>query len=209
MESGEAGAKRRRRAASARLRDETRDLHDRIERNPVAARMLADDVTLDDHRRMHVRLHGYHRPALDRVAGTLGRAMPDVVAAMADRVRWLEEDLRRLGTDPATVPAAPLPAAMDAAAAMGIVYVLEGSVLGGRIIARHLAERLGLGPGTGAAFYADPPAGTHPRWSDVCAWIDDWAAAQGKAAEDAMVAAARQSFVDLDRWFSEGGDASH
>ncbi len=204
---GGSPGRRRRRAASARLRDETRELHDRIERNPVAARMMAQDVGTADHRRMHVRLLGYHRPALDRVGVLLAGDMPDVLGAMADRVRRLEDDLRVMGTDPATVPSAPLPSDLDAAGAVGIVYVLEGSVLGGRIIARHLAERLGLGPETGAAFYADAPAGTHPRWADVCVRIDDWAAGRGRAAEDAMVAAARRSFADLDRWFSEGGGA--
>jgi heme oxygenase len=130
--------------------------------------------------------------------------MPDVLAGMEDRLVRLRGDLIRLGVDPACVPLAPLPAAVTVADAVGLVYVLEGSVLGGRIIARHLAERLALGADDGAAFYVDPPAGTRPRWTDVCAIIDRWADAAGPDAEAAMVAAARRSFVELDSWFSEG-----
>lgn len=197
-------ARRRRRAASARLRSQTRDLHDRIERNPLAVRLMAENVSIADHLRMHLRLYGYHRPLVERIGDLVDGIMPDVAVAMRDRVDRLRADLACLGADPSLVTDAPLPERIDAAAAVGLVYVLEGSVLGGRIIARHLAERLALGEGTGAAFYADPPAGTHPRWADVCEKIDRWADDAGPQAEAAMIRAARGAFVDLDLWFSGG-----
>jgi heme oxygenase (biliverdin-IX-beta and delta-forming) len=194
----------RRRAATLRLRDETRDLHEAIERNAIAERLVATDVTIDDHRRMHVRLHAHHSPTVAWLEGAIANTLPEVLPGLRDLVARLERDLEWLGVDPRTIAPAPLGFEGQAAAgACGVVYVLEGSRLGGRIIARHLADRLELGPTSGAAFYAEDADGPRIRWPVLCDRLDTLAEDLGPDAADAMVSGARLAFASLDHWLRE------
>ena len=86
-----------------------------------------------------------------------------------------------------------------AEAAWGTLYVLEGSTLGGQLIARHLAETLGLGPTSGAGGLVPHGADTGGLWRDFKRLLDE-VAAQGRIDPDAVVSAARFAFATLDRW---------
>jgi heme oxygenase (biliverdin-IX-beta and delta-forming) len=48
----------------------------------------------------------------------------------------------------------------------GCLYVLEGSALGGRVISKRLKQTLGLGPGTGGAYFQGLGGQTARHWSD-------------------------------------------
>jgi len=57
-------------------------------------------------------------------------------------------------------------------AALGAVYVLEGSALGGRVIGRHVASVLGVGAGQGGDFFCGVAAdAARERWRDFCAML--------------------------------------
>lgn len=102
-------------------------------------------------------------------------ALPPADAAWLrarSRHAWLQQDLRALAAAGAPLPPpAALPVALqlpDAAAAWGSVYVMEGSTLGGQLIARHLREALGLTPDTGARYHAGHGPRTAALWRDCC-----------------------------------------
>jgi heme oxygenase (biliverdin-IX-beta and delta-forming) len=48
----------------------------------------------------------------------------------------------------------------------GCVYVLEGSALGSRVISKRVKQTLGLGPGTGGAYFHGLGRQTASHWSD-------------------------------------------
>lgn len=52
------------------------------------------------------------------------------------------------------------------AAAFGSIYVLEGSALGGQVIARAARGTLGLGPENGAAYFNGHDRHTAARWAE-------------------------------------------
>ena len=103
---------------------------------------------------------------------------------------------------------APLPALhswddLTPAQGLGALYVLEGSRLGGAIIAREL-RALNLTPEHGAAYFApDPQLGG--RWKAFCAALEEQVAAEqgaGTQADD-IVRGAEQTFqAFLDAWQS-------
>ncbi len=57
------------------------------------------------------------------------------------------------------------------AAFLGAMYVMEGSTLGGRFIARHVETVLGLEPGVGDAYFQGHGESTGSLWRDVTARI--------------------------------------
>jgi heme oxygenase len=102
-----------------------------------------------------------------------------------------------------------LPVPDRAEAALGALYVIEGSGLGGRVIARHLAENLGLTPDTGGRFYGGLTAdGARARWQRLSEVLEqDFSGGQAQKVPDiedtvvaAMIDAARETFRGLEHW---------
>jgi len=151
-------------AAVLALREATREAHARIERVPALARLLAEDCSGEEYRAALLRLHSFVAPLeaamLARIGGEIG-----LVLSAGRRAPLLRRDLSELGTAPAPrAPAAALPATSSPAEALGCAYVLEGSLLGGRVIARSLRARLGPALG-GATRYLEAGGDDVPqRW---------------------------------------------
>ncbi len=171
----------------ARLRHGTAATHARIETIPALARLLAPDLGTADYvavlRAMHAFLAGTE-PAVARAL----TARPDAAALLdGARPRALAEDLAWFGA--AAPPPIDPPALPDTEAALGALYVIEGSGLGARVIARHLADRLGVAPGAGASFYGGQTAeAARQRWRRLCALLDTQAAAAGDPVGGALAA---------------------
>jgi heme oxygenase len=81
-------------------------------------------------------------------------------------------------------------------AAFGSLYVLEGSALGGRVIARHLAERHGFGADNGAAYFIGWGADTGRLWREFLRRMTD-EVEEGTTARAAACAAALATFEVL------------
>ncbi len=94
--------------------------------------------------------------------------------ATRSRHRLLQRDLRQLqvGSDEDRRTGSACEQAVSridlagAAATFGSLYVLEGSALGGQVIARSAREMLGLGPDNGAAYFNGHDAHTAARWAE-------------------------------------------
>jgi heme oxygenase len=59
-----------------------------------------------------------------------------------------------------------MPVLQNAASALGSLYVMEGSTLGGRIIEKNLLLRLRLLPETGGSYFAGYGKRTGQMWRD-------------------------------------------
>lgn len=197
---------------SQRLRHGTADLHGRIEQNSRFGRLMSPELTLAEYRGLVERLYGHHGPAEAALAG----AAPLLPVALdlprrLRRATLLAGDLRALGLSVHAIAALPccLPgtyAIATAEAAWGTLYVLEGSALGGQVIARHLAARLGLGSTTGAAGMVPHGEETGMLWRQFRQLLDETAVLQPLDAE-AVIDAARHAFATLDAWVAAAGDA--
>jgi heme oxygenase len=89
-------------------------------------------------------------------------------------------------------PAAVLPG--GTAAALGRLYVVEGSALGGRVLLRQITARLGHDAGRGASCFAPHGRQTLPRWRAFGRAVDAWAASHPLEVAP-MVAAAGSCFA--------------
>ena len=139
------------------LRRATRSRHEHIE-SVVDLRRLRDAA---HYGRVLQAFHAFHGPWELSVA----LALPPHLAAWArsrSRLAFVRHDLDALGLPPLRRPV-PLVRLDSPAAALGSLYVIEGSALGGQVIARDLA-REGMGPASGAAYFTGWGSRTGSMW---------------------------------------------
>jgi heme oxygenase len=123
-----------------RLKAATRELHHSVE-NRVDIYSAVKDI--EAYRRLLQQFLGFFQP----LEGQL-RTVPEIQVVIPDfegrmRSRLLEADLAEVGLSGAEIRELPrcsnLPRTLDASHALGCLYVLEGSTLGGQVIAREIA----------------------------------------------------------------------
>jgi heme oxygenase len=115
--------------------------------------------------------------------------------ATRSKLPWLDADLAALGVA-LDAPSASLAMVLDdSAAAFGAIYVMEGSMFGGRIIARHMIPALGVTTSEGCRYFTGYGANTGNRWRETSISITRAAAALGEDGADKMLAAANNTFA--------------
>jgi heme oxygenase len=180
------------------LREQTRAAHERAEET-----LPLMDPALDRarYREILAAFWGFHAALEPRLRAVDGLAALGLDAGRRRKLPLLEADLRALGEDPSRLPAAPeVPRVDGVPAALGVMYVLEGATLGGRVISRHLAS-LGIGPETGGAFFGGYGDATGEMWKAFAGATGAYAEAHPEST-GAMVSAADETFTLLERWLA-------
>lgn len=178
-------------ALQARLRAGTAAAHEALE---SALDLLHQPLDRQRFIRVLTGFHGFHRAWEPALAATLPPPLQPL-----SRLPLIEDDLRRLGLDAAALHEAPActEAAFiegDADAALGSLYVLEGSTLGGRVISRAVAGAAWCPPG-GLRYFDPYGAATGRRWRCT---LDRLAAAAADA--ERVEAGALRTFRVLQEW---------
>lgn len=177
----------------ARLREATHEAHEALERDLDWQARVA---TLPGYRALLVRLHGFH-----------AAYEPAIGAALADapffdprrRLPALDADLHALdGATPHSLPAPAAPRLDGAGAALGALYVLEGSTLGGAVIGRQVARL--HGEGVPLAYYSGRGRATGPLWRTFRERLDGLPEAEAAAAFAAGIA----TFEAMRGWLVSG-----
>ncbi len=182
-----------------RLKHDTEDQHEALEREVDLSWYLGDVARY----RLLLRLfYGFHRGWEEQL---LAQAPADVQLFYLDRRKTplLESDLRLLGESEQELREVH-PCRFDSLAgrarALGSMYVIEGSTLGGQVIARIIEAELGFRQGAGYSFFRGYGAETATMWR---AFQDFLTRAALGAPEEEVVAAARQTYAVLQAWFAE------
>ena len=153
------------------------------------------------------RMHGFWRAAeagLDDWATRFPCDAGAVAWSARRRAGLFADDLVALGAAPAGAEPALAPVT-DTDDALGRLYVLEGSTLGGTFIDRHLAELPALSDVRLRAF-SPYGADTGAMWHAFRRVTRDRVAAGGDA--DAMLSAATDTFRALAEWCRPAGVAA-
>ena len=179
-----------------RLRAATAEDHERVE---AALDLMDPDLDRTRLAAALTCLHGFWRAAEDGLDDWAARHPRD-----ADRLEWPRRrraalyagDLRTLGGAP-TCRGPALRVVGDTDEALGRMYVLEGSTLGGTFIDRHLAGRPAL---AGVRLRAFSPYGEHTgaMWAAYRRATRAHVAAGGNG--DRVVRAAGETFAALAGW---------
>ena len=172
------------------LRDATNETHQRLHGHAGFAAVQEGAISRTDYGNLIRRLYGFHR-AFEVAAG-----LP------AERSEWLALDLIALGDDGHLRASLPLCSAMPAydslERVLGALYVVEGSALGGRSLARGLDSILGTGVSAGRYFFEGRDEKTGTAWRAFLARLDDHQTTA--ASHDALIASAVETFLVFETW---------
>jgi heme oxygenase (biliverdin-IX-beta and delta-forming) len=177
------------------LKEGTADVHQQIEeRVPV----FREGFNLADYAHLVERFYGYWFPVETKLIEVPQLNHPELHLLARLKSRLLIEDLKILGRDPASLPLCNrLPVLDTYPRALGCLYVLEGSTLGGRLISKRLAEHLNLHEDSGAAFFNAYGESTGRRWLEFKSFVSTHTEPQQTGD---IVTAARQTFQCFYDW---------
>jgi heme oxygenase len=172
-----------------RLRAATADRHERVER---AADLIRPDLSRSQWAATVARFYGFVAPWEAALRPPHHRAKRTL----------LERDLACLGVDPSALPLCEdLPDLRTEARRWGSAYVLEGSTLGGQVIARHVEKTLGLRAGQGYSFFIAYGPRTGAMWRQ---FRDGLQAAATRLDHDELIDAAGATFDRVGDWLAGG-----
>lgn len=186
-----------------KLKNSTQDAHTKIESNPVLAKLLSPSIDKETYRSILLRYFGFFSSIESQLVRSGGDA---VIPDLRERFRAprLRNDLLALGLTQQEIDSAPrateIPTTSTKSEVLGVMYVLEGSTLGGMLIAKHLRSFPYFGESTGSFFLTDPQA-LSQRWKAFLDLLET----SSDIDEASAVEAASLTFTLLDRWM-EGVD---
>lgn len=176
-----------------RLRSETALDHERVE---ALVPVTSPDLTLQQYRAILVRFYGFIH---GWEAWADLHAPHDLRPILAGRRRstLLQQDLDFFGeAAPSVIVCLDLFNAPSRASFLGAMYVVEGSTLGGRYIAKEVEQRFHLQPGQGNAYFSGYGEQTGTMWRQFQALLQ----ALPEADAGAVISAARQMFTEFGDW---------
>jgi heme oxygenase len=172
------------------MRAATSEAHARLHLHTGFAAIQNGTIDLVAYRALLVRLFGFHV------------SFESAVGIASDRSAWLQEDLVALtmaGHALATIPRCQaLPKFDTPARRLGALYVVEGSTLGGRHLARSLDALLGSAGTVGRRFFLGRGADTNAAWNAFLSRLS--ASATTPAVRSEIVAAAVGTFEVFEEW---------
>jgi len=182
------------------LRSRTSPQHSLLEQNTASRNLLGSQVTAADYAAYLSLLYGFVKGFENVVFPLLRHGIADIDERR--KTHLLVSDLNRLGIDEAGIATIPdrffEEAYLSTAAALGGMYVLEGSVLGGAFMHKHIQAALGAEAIAGKALYFTAYGSeTGSRWK---IFLQAFCLASAELEED-VIASASQTFSILQHWF--------
>lgn len=185
------------------LRLETRPRHEALERTPLSMALMDGTLDPEGYRRLLASFYGIVRPLEEDLARYGVWERLGLEAAPRRKARLLEQDLLDGGVDPASVALRPSwLRPEDVPGQLGCAYVLEGSTLGGQVVARRIACLFDRPLGEGARFFVAYGPRTGTMWQEFRGALSRYATEHGIEAE--VMAAAARTFAEFELWMTEG-----
>ncbi|MCY0388054.1 biliverdin-producing heme oxygenase [Robbsia sp. Bb-Pol-6] len=182
-----------------RLKNDTADAHEALER---ALDLARPEMARPAYVALLEGFRGFVAPWEARLAVALPERLGDF-AREREKTPLLDADLRHLSggaCDPAALPVCTaLPALDTLPRALGSMYVMEGSTLGGRFIGPAMARRFGLSEHLGYGYFDPYREHTGSMWNAFKVRMAEEVAPEQAAA---AVAAARETFAALHVWLA-------
>ena len=188
----------------AQLREATTADHEAVEKSiPLLGNNLTMAIYLGTLEQMFPFISAWEIFARDS-------APPDMVSLVTARQRshLLEADIFALGGRLRRCEHVALPELSGSSAFLGAMYVMEGSRLGGQIIAQHVDTKLSLRSDKGTSYFYGFGAKTGGMWKELISHMET-SIPDTEAAS--IISAAKAMFQAFGRWMvlSDAVSAAH
>jgi heme oxygenase len=145
---------------------------------------------------------GFFEPLETELAILHGLCALGIDLTHRGRSHLLHHDLRALGLSSSAIAALPrcqnLPLLKNRYNGLGCLYVLEGSTLGGQLIARELSRLFNIDETSGASFFLSHGSHTGEMWKEYCAVVR--INVNDPIQQQATVTTAQETFQKFDLW---------
>ena len=183
-----------------RLKEETSYLHQALESLPLSQSILKENVTQEDYL-IYLGL------MFDIVSDIESAIFPLVSTVISDlehrkKAHLLTLDFEKLGYIKSNnTPAfSDLEHTISLGFAIGMLYVIEGSTLGGRVIYKHIQKTLGYSSENGAAYFAGYGDQTGQFWKNFIGELVEHEKSEGTGEE--IIAGANYTFKAITTHFA-------
>ncbi|SFU16081.1 heme oxygenase [Algoriphagus locisalis] len=185
-----------------RLKEATARLHQELEDLQIPQSILKPGVTREDYLKYMDLMHDVIREVETTVFPLLSSEIEDL--EKRHKTKLIELDFMQLGyAKPCCTPVFKnLAMNISTAFALGVLYVIEGSSLGGRVIYKHIHKQLGYDKDSGAAYFSGYGEETGLLWKNFMTTLVTYE--KYNANPDEIIAGANYTFQAIKNHF-EGG----
>lgn len=178
------------------LKEKTEIAHHQLEK--ILIGKLKSISSINDYITILCGFHGYIKPLEQQIARNIDTVLlPDYSERRKSEA--LSADLEQLNSTLNTSFSSDLPAIDNKYEALGALYVLEGSTLGGQIISRMITQKLQLDENQGLSFFQSYGEQTAAMWERFKAVLDERIPVEHS---EAVVNAAEQTFIKFKNWLA-------
>jgi len=184
-----------------RIKKETQEHHERIESSSLMSKISDRSISHTDYLKILSKFYGFFYPLeiqLDQLK-ELTTYLTDYTQRR--KSSSILKDIEQLGgTKTDCGLCNDLPSLESISEAFGILYVMEGSTLGGRMISKIVEERLSLTSEYGINFFNGYGPLTGERWNHFRKSLVEFAEATQD--EETIINAANQTFHKFYNWIN-------
>ena len=178
----------------ARLKKETADMHKRLENHPLSRALMHPQLSTQDYV-IYLKKMG---SVMSFCEMNIFPAVQHIVPDLHERkkTQLIKDDLEYFSAEkePATNNYEPFNKT-SLPFALGYLYVIEGSTLGGRIILKHIQTRLDIDGERGGSFFAGYKEGTSIKWKNLLQNLSDYIL--DNRCEEETIAGAKNAFSTI------------
>lgn len=173
-----------------RLKELTFPFHTELESTPIAIRLASGTIEREEY-----GLYLQRVAALHQMLEPLFASMDEWKAYGIDplqrtRINLLNHDLSALGDVIALQKdISPLAIPLNFATAVGMMYVLEGSTMGGQVLVHKLSHILGSDGVPCTRYFAAYGENTMKLWGEFCQFLDRFGTENPQAASEVILGA--------------------
>lgn len=183
------------------LKERTRQAHVELEKKLITR--IKRIATVTDYAELLEIMYGFYEP--------VQRAITPFLPADRKRGRQSQNILRDLIDIGSPMSSSPqlcdvLPCVDGTPDAIGVLYVLEGSTLGGTIIASMIGKQLNIPVDNGFSFFNAYGERTKSMWEEFRSWLNENRDDQEK---ERIITAATETFVTFKTWLRQYESATH
>lgn len=157
-----------------RLKDETAFLHQELENLPISKKLLGNHLLIED----YLIYLDLMEDVVSEVESAIFPLLVDHISDLSERRKSLsfirdfqeldyhkinQKEVFHLSIEDVQTPFA-----------LGILYVIEGSTLGGKVIYKHLQKTLGLNEESGAAYFYGYGDHTGELWKNFLFQLSEY-----------------------------------
>lgn len=186
------------------LRENTRSYHEAIEQSRLLSSLLGPNLSRENYVQVLKVFYGFYKPLEENLVQNCKRTWLKTVIENRLKTRLILIDLAMLGQgEVSSLPlCTQLPCSDRISTCLGILYVCEGSTLGGRVIAKSLHAATGITAKSGGAFFHGYGPRTASMWKDTCRILNG-VAQDNQIALPEIVMSAVETFDALNKWLTK------